>query len=122
MNHEFYHGQLRDGPKAQLPLEEVMPGLATILHGIVAKAFRVEAAAESYKSTATDEMARAHYIQIAGYRESHERTFSKLVREHVRVFFKHIFPELQKYFGKRTEVNLMIICGYGYAVSTHVVS
>lgn len=119
MSKEFYGSLLRDGPKAQLSLKEVMPGLTEKLHAIVAKSFSTNRSAESYQASATDAQARFHYIQVQGFRERNERTHSRIVRAHVDVFFKHMFPALQAFWGDETQANLMVICGYGYAVSTH---
>ena len=100
-------------------LEAVKPGLAKVLHGIVAKSFNTKAAAEEYISNATDEQARHHYIEIGGVTKKHPHSSSRVVMAHIDVFFEHIFPDLQAYFGKETEANLMIVCGYSYAVSTN---
>lgn len=66
----------------------------------------------------SEDKARHHYIQVKGSRKPlHEGTPSVCVREHVDVFFDHIFPSLQEYFKEKISENVMIICAYGASVS-----
>lgn len=42
---------------------------------------------------------------------------SKVVTEHIDVFYAKIFPEFKEYFKDETLENVTIVCGYGWAVS-----
>ena len=116
-NEEFYNGKLRDGPRIKVELDQVQPGLTKMLHGIIAKIFATQEEGDAYISTAKDEQVRHHYLEISGNVDINEFSGSKFVKAHLEVFFKHVFPDLQAYFKEKTKENLMIICGYGYAVN-----
>lgn len=98
-----------------------MPGLNDVLHGIIKGSYGTlgngnSISAQHYWNTRTDEKARHHYLEVDGQRRAGDDGTSKYVPEHVDVFFKHVFPALQSYFGDATSKNVMIICAYTAAV------
>lgn len=114
-NEVFYSGTLRDSARVETPMS---PALKGVLDGIIAKSFTEAPARQVYLDTALESQARNHWIQVKGKREPlREGQTSVCVKEHVDVFFDHIFPDLQEHFGEETSKNLMIICAYGAAVS-----
>lgn len=119
-NEEFYAGELRDGPRVHVSLEDVMPGLAEVLHGIIRKSYSTTGnsmSAQHYWNTSTDEKARHHYLEVDGTRRTGGDGTSMYVQEHIDVFFNHVFPALQEYFRDTTSKNLMIICAYSATVN-----
>ena len=122
-NAEFYDGRLRDGPRVRMTLEEegatCMRGLSKVLHGILQKSRTTPAEAADYWENRTDEQARHAYIEVDGMRQKGPGGVSSYVPEHIEVFFKQIFPDLQAFWGVETSKNLMIICAYRHAVSTY---
>lgn len=121
-NREIYDGEMRDGPGTDKPLHDIKPGLDYVLADIIARygAFDSMEARASYRTEASDEKARLHYIEVKGDRKAlSPSNGSMLVREHVDAFFDKIFPKLRVYFAMRGESvadNVMIICAYGAAV------
>lgn len=67
-----------------------------------------------------DEQLRLQYIQMPnGDRDDLEfsERGSVAVPHHINIFFRKIFPKLQKFFGANMEKEVLIICGYSMAVS-----
>lgn len=89
-----------------------MPGLDRILHSIIAKSksFILPADAEVYCRTATDEQARHHYIEVEGP-AAYNNHDSKVIKAHIEVFFKHIFPDLQAFRAESHDNLCLQLCG-----------
>ena len=118
-NRKIYGGKLRDGPGMDISLEEQMPGLPEVLRNIIMREFRQSANRERFTREKNDDDLRRFYIQVDGERFASEATGSMAVAEHVEVFFKKIFPDLQAYFkrtGKSMNKEVMIICAYNHQV------
>ncbi|KAK4548249.1 hypothetical protein LTR36_010119 [Oleoguttula mirabilis] len=115
---EFYDALLRNAPRVHGSLDIVRPGMIdAALDPILRKVLSESEKARYTDGRLSEELYRLHYFEIVGERVQHPESCSSVVKEHVEVFFREMFPHLQSYFGDRTEEDLMIICGHGYAAS-----
>ncbi|GIZ38434.1 hypothetical protein CKM354_000185100 [Cercospora kikuchii] len=117
-NEMFYDGMLIDAPAVKCDLNSALPGFSTILHNIVAQSFSAGAPRAAYLQNATDAQARLHWIEMAVAKVSFVKG-SQAILDHINLFFDKIFPQLQKYFGKRMHKEVMIIAAYSNALNQY---
>jgi hypothetical protein len=73
-----------------------------------------------YVAHATEAQTRLHYLDF-GIQPINRgiESPSVAVPKHIQAFFDLVFPALQKYFGNRTNREVMIIAAYGNAVGRY---
>jgi hypothetical protein len=101
-------------------LDDVKPGLRTVLTGIIAhNGTQDEGEWGSYSLDASDAKARLHWIEVDGKRVKNPKG-STAVKEHTEVVVDQILPELREYFrsrGEKVSEEVIIIVAYTHAVS-----
>ena len=117
-NEMFYDGMLVNAECVHRDLDVALPGLSKVLHGIIAKTFYRSSEQADYIGRARDDQARLHWLEMpmaygANF-DVNKRSYALL--NHIRIFFKLVFPGLQKYFAENMNKKVMIIVAYKNAL------
>ncbi|USW54298.1 Putative P-loop containing nucleoside triphosphate hydrolase, DNA2/NAM7 helicase-like protein [Septoria linicola] len=117
----FYGGVLTTAAGSDRSLDEVEPGLKTVLQQVLSRAIVDKAErAQFVTQNVPDSRLRLCYINAGeGPVQTNERK-SAVVLGHLEIFFAHILPALQVHFQDRTHQEILIIVAYGYARTRYI--
>lgn len=114
-NDVIYSGTLRNGPGMDDTLEQRKPGFSSVLSGILLQSTSLTSfERQEYQDASADAKLRLHWIEVNGKRDRNI-IGSLFVTNHVKMFFKNIYPMLRTFFDQRDEpmgASIMIICAY----------
>lgn len=120
-NRTIYGGLLRNGPGTDVVLEMRLPGFWKALSEIIVQSTSITTREQQYyEDSSADMKLRLHWIEVDGKREPEvNANSSMIVRSHVAVFFRTIYPALREFFDRTEQKmadHIMVICGYSYAL------